>query len=113
MHESMIAGNLLEIMLAESAKQGGRAMGAKISCGAFDAVNDEVLCFAFSAIAKGTACEGVELEIEHKPILGQCRECGGVFSFDFDRPNCPDCGGDFSLLPDEPLLLESMEFDTE
>ncbi|MHC4338387.1 MAG: hydrogenase/urease maturation nickel metallochaperone HypA, partial [Planctomycetota bacterium] len=64
MHETMVAESLLAAISAEAAKQNAKPLGAKISCGMLNALNDEILCFAFEAIAKGTACEGLKLEVE-------------------------------------------------
>jgi hydrogenase nickel incorporation protein HypA/HybF len=114
MHEITIVQNLLEVMLAEAAKQKAKPVWAKISCGVFDAVNDEALCFAFEAVSKGTVCEGVKLEIVHKPIQGKCRNCGEDFVIDQTSIKCPKCGSeDFELLPEASLLLEEIEFGRE
>ncbi len=114
MHEAMVAESLLAAISAESAKQNARPVTAKISCGAFAAINDELLNFAFEAIAKGTPCEGVKLQIEHKPFRGQCRGCNNVFDFELVSPDCPNCGSDdISILPEEPLTLETIEFIAE
>ena len=111
MHEMMVAQNLLATISAEAAKQDAKPVSAKISCGKLYTINDEVLCFAFEAITKGTACEGMKLEIEHKPIRGRCRNCNENFNVDLSSVRCPKCDSeDFELLPDEPLLLEEIEF---
>lgn len=114
MHETMVAESLLTTISAESTKQNAKPVSAKISCGMLNAINDEVLCFAFEAIAKNTPCEGMKLEIEHKPIQGKCRNCGETFDFELCRPKCPKCKSDeFDLLPDAPLVLKEIEFETE
>ena len=114
MHEAMIAQSLLAAITEEAAKHNAKPVAAKISCGKLYAINDESLCFAFEAIAKGTPCEGVKLEIEHKPIQGQCKNCNLLFNVDFVHPRCLKCGGDdFQLLPDAPLVLEEIEFQSE
>jgi Zn finger protein HypA/HybF involved in hydrogenase expression len=71
MHETMVAQSLLVAISDEAAKHNAKPVGAKISCGELSVINDEALCFAFEAVAKGTLCEGVKLEIEHKPMRGQ------------------------------------------
>jgi hydrogenase nickel incorporation protein HypA/HybF len=111
MHEMMVAENLLAAISNEAAKRDVKPIGAKISCGKLYAINDEALHFAFEAIAKGTLCEGLKLQIEHKPLQARCKKCNETFSADFSNPNCPKCeSSDFELLPDEPLLLEEIEF---
>ena len=113
MHEMMVAQSLLAAVSAEASKQNAAPVFAKISCGAFDAINDEVLCFAFEAVARGTVCEGMKLQIEHKPIRARCKNCQEVFELELTSPSCSKCGGDFELLPSEPLMLETIEFETE
>ncbi len=114
MHEMMVAVSLLAAISEKSAKQNAEPVGAKISCGKLNAINDEALCFAFEAIAKGTCCEGMKLEIEHKPIRGRCKNCDAGFDVELSSPRCPKCGGeDFELLPDAPLVLEEIEFREE
>jgi len=114
MHETMVAQSLFLRISDEASKQDGKPIGAKISCGTLNAINDDSLIFAFEAIAKGTSCEGLKLEIEHKRIQGRCKNCDEGFDVEFSHPCCPKCNGEeFDLLPDAPLLLEEIEFETE
>lgn len=111
MHELMVAQNVLAAILDEAAKQSAKPTAAKISCGKLNAINDEALRFAFDAIAKGTYCEGLGLEIEHKPIKAQCKNCNREFDIEETDLKCPKCGGEnYELLPDAPLLLEEIDF---
>ena len=114
MHETMVAQSLMAMIAGEAAKQDAKPIGAKISCGMLNPVSDEILRFAFDAIAKDTPCEGVKLQIEHKPIRAKCKDCGINFDVEFSSPECSKCGGgDFELQPDAPLILEEIEFQTE
>ena len=114
MHETMVAQSLLTTILEEAARHNAKPMGAKISCGMLNPVNDEVLHFAFEAIAKDTPCEGLSIQVEHKPLRAQCKECNRDFDVEFSQLRCPKCGSEeFGLLPDAPLLLEEIEFQTE
>ncbi len=114
MHEMMVAEGLLAAISAEIEKQNAKPISAKISCGMLNIINDEALRFAFEAIAKGTACEGMKLEVEHKPMEGLCSNCSEVFEFELSQPVCSKCGSeDFELLPDVPLVLETIEFEAE
>jgi len=114
MHETMVAQSLMEIIAEQAKANNAKPLKAKITCGTLNAINDEVLRFAFDAIAKDTSCEGVTLEIEHKPIKARCRNCEDIFAIDLSRPGCSKCGGDdFELQPDAPLMLEEIEFQTE
>jgi len=114
MHEAMIAQGLLSAISAEAQKQNARPVTAKISCGELNAVNDDVLLFAFKAISEGTICEHLKLLVEHKPIEGKCNNCSRTFPIDTSSLQCPACrSDDFVLLPEPPLLLEEIEFETE
>jgi hydrogenase nickel incorporation protein HypA/HybF len=114
MHEAMVAENLLAAISSEAAKQNAKPLKAKISCGVFGAISDDLLRFALDAIAQGTPCEGVKIEIEHKPLQARCRNCGKTFDFDIMKSTCSHCASDqFDLLPDAPLLLEEIEFESE
>jgi len=114
MHEMMVAQSLLATISKEAVKHNAKPLSAKISCGMLNPVNDEVLHFAFEAIAKDTPCEGVSIQVEHKPLRAQCKDCSRDFNVEFSQPRCPECGGeDFELLPDAPLVLEEIEFQTE
>jgi hydrogenase nickel incorporation protein HypA/HybF len=111
MHEIVLAQNLLAAILEEAKNHNRKPVAAKISCGALSAVNDEALCFAFDALAKDTACEGLKLQVEHKSLQARCRNCGETFGVESAAPKCSNCGGeDFELLDDAPLLLEQIEF---
>lgn len=51
---------------------------------------------------------------DHKPIRGHCKNCNQNFDVELACPRCPNCGSeDFKLLADEPLILETIEFQTE
>jgi hydrogenase nickel incorporation protein HypA/HybF len=112
MHEAAVAQSLMEVIVQEAAKQHARPVRAKMSCGELNKVNDDVLSFAFEAVSQGTPCEGMTLEIEHKPLQARCKQCGSVFAVDVMNIQCPDCrSGDFELLPDAPLVLDEIEFE--
>jgi hydrogenase nickel incorporation protein HypA/HybF len=112
MHETAVAQSLIEMISQEAQNRHARPVRAKMSCGELNAINDESLSFAFEAIAEGTPCEGMRLQIVHKPLEAKCGTCGRVFAVDFANVKCPDCGGgDFELLLDAPLLVEEIEFE--
>jgi hydrogenase nickel incorporation protein HypA/HybF len=114
MHETMIAQNLLSQISEEAVKQNAKPVSAKISCGKLNVINEEVLGFAFDAIAKGTVCENLKLKIEQKPLQALCKDCDRSFEIDFSNIKCPNCRSEnIELLPDSPLLLEEIEFESE
>ena len=113
MHEMMVAQSLMAIISDEAAKHDAKPVAAKISCGTLNPINDEDFRFAFEAIAKDTPYEDLKFHIEHKPIRARCGICKAEFEVEFSRPACP-CGSDnFKLLPDAPLMLEEIDFQTD
>ena len=114
MHEAAIAQGVFEAIEKETKKQKAKPLSATLTCGLLNAVNDEVLQFAFEALAKGTVCEAMKLKIDHKPLQGQCEKCDKQFDVDISEPLCPSCGSDsFELLPDVPIMLQEIEFDKD
>ena len=114
MHETAIAQGLFDAIKKETERQKAKPLSAKITCGLLNAVNDEVLQFAFDAICEGTVCQATKLNIEHKPLQGKCKKCNKQFDVEISKPLCSNCGSDnFKLLPDEPIMLQEIEFDTE
>jgi hydrogenase nickel incorporation protein HypA/HybF len=112
MHEATVAQSLMEVILREAQERHASPVCARISCGELNKINDDALSFAFEAVAKDTLCEGMKLQIEHKPLQARCKTCGGAFAVDITNVQCPDCGGgDFELLPDAPLVLDEIEFE--
>ena len=114
MHEMSVAQNVFEVISDEASKQKAKPVGAKISCGRLYAINDELLRFAFEAITKGTSYEGMKLDIEHKPLLAQCKNCNREYKIEISSWKCPKCKSeDYKILPDAPLILEEIDFQTE
>lgn len=114
MHETAIAEGIFKVIVKEAEKQKAKPVSATMTCGQLNAVNDEILRFAFDAIAKETICQGMELKIVHKQLQGRCKDCDKQFDVDITNPRCGNCGADnFFLLPDEPIVLTEIEFDAE
>jgi hydrogenase nickel incorporation protein HypA/HybF len=111
MHETVVAQNMIDVVLEEAEKHQKKPVRIKVSCGQLNALNDEVFGFAFQAVGKGTLCEAVQVDIVHKPFQGQCKNCDQRFDLDFENPQCTVCQSDsYELLPDAPLILEQIEF---
>src|SRR3989339_1721061 len=112
MHEAAVAQSIFDTVMAETKKQNGKPIRAKITCGTFDSVNEEILAFAFSAIARGTIANDMKIEVEQKPVTAKCHRCKSEFIFDIAAPNCGYCGSDsFDILPDPTLILEQIIFE--
>ena len=111
MHETAVAESILRTIVAQAGQVDAKPVSAIISCGQFNALNDECMQFAFEAAAAGTACEKMKLEIKHIPLRAKCKQCEAVFEFDVYKPACSQCESmEFAFEPDAPLLLETIEF---
>jgi hydrogenase nickel incorporation protein HypA/HybF len=114
MHETAVAQSIVETILGEADKIGKKPIRARISCGQFNALNDEVMQFAFDVASQDTPCRGMRLEIRHVPLRASCKQCRKEFEFDIYSGDCPACGSsEFEFVPDAPLLLEEIEFEDE
>jgi hydrogenase nickel incorporation protein HypA/HybF len=114
MHEAAVAENIIEAVIAQAPKKGGRVIRVVISCGQMNAVNDEAMEFAFDAAADGTICQGAKLKIKHIPLKAKCKHCGKKFNYDLYAPCCPKCAkSDIEIGDDAPLLLEEIEFEKD
>lgn len=114
MHETMIAESIFKQISEEAIKQNAKPVSAKISCGKLNAINEDVLGFAFNVIAQDTMCENLKLIVEHKPLRAVCKECNNNYTIDFSNVKCPNCQSEsMELLPDSPLILEEIEFEKE
>jgi hydrogenase nickel incorporation protein HypA/HybF len=114
MHESVVAQSIFETISSHSREQNAKPVSARITSGTFNAVNPELLKEAFVAIARDTICEGVELKIEKKSLQGKCLNCQKTFDYDIATGKCSECDSEqVNLLPDPPLILEEIEFETE
>ncbi|HOK65938.1 MAG TPA: hydrogenase maturation nickel metallochaperone HypA [Anaerohalosphaeraceae bacterium] len=112
MHETVVAENVLRTILEHAEKLKARPVRAVVSCGQFNALNEEAMKFAFETAAAGTVCQGMLLQIRQIPLRASCRACRTLFELNLMTPLCPQCRSeDFDIEPDAPLLLEEIEFE--
>ncbi len=112
MHETAVAQGLLQTILEHAEKLHARPINAKISCGQFNTLNDEIFQFAFAAAAGDTLCRDMKIEITHVPLRAACGACSHVFNFSLQSPFCPKCHLDsYQFQPDAPIVLEEIEFE--
>lgn len=112
MHETAVAQSVLDTIMEQADKLNAKPVRAVISCGQFNALNDEAMRFAFETAAEGTVCHAMELIIKHIPLKAKCDNCDRLFDFDIYTPGCPECKSEhFDFQADAPLLLEEIEFE--
>ena len=109
MHEMALAGNLVEILRDESAKQSfTRVIRLKLKIGTLSHVDPRALAFGFETMSKGTLAEGAEVEIETTPAKAFCVACSREVTIEGHADPCPHCGSFQRLLTegDEMQLVE-------
>ncbi|MBI2471286.1 MAG: hydrogenase maturation nickel metallochaperone HypA [Planctomycetes bacterium] len=96
MHELSIVTSMISIVRENMVRHGaGRLNKIKIRVGEMSAVEPEALRFCFEACAGGTDMEGVILDIEEVPVMGQCLNCKKEFQLTlYLDSRCPVCGGE-------------------
>lgn len=111
MHELSIAQSILEIV--EHHLPPGKNAGVKsvrLKIGDLAAVVPDSLEFCFSAITIGGPLEGARLDIEHIPVMGECRNCGERSIVKDDIFVCPFCrSGNLAIVTGRELQVTEIE----
>mgnify|MGYP003565929368 CR=1 FL=1 len=111
MHETAVAESIIRTIIEQAEKVNATPIRAVVSCGQFNALNDEAMQFAFEVASEDTVCKETKLEIKYIPLRATCKSCKHEFNFDVYSPKCPKCeSSECDFLPDAPLLLEEIEF---
>src|SRR5581483_3017481 len=80
MHESSLAKNVLDAVLARaSADRATRVIAARGFLADVEAIDPESLAFHFAAHARGTIAEGARLEIARTLVKARCLSCRTEF----------------------------------
>lgn len=112
MHEMTVAVELID-RIREHAEKAGAARVSVINLrmGMLAGI-ESALRFCFPSAARGTLCEGAELNIEIVPLAVHCPACDAtktpeaLYTF-----RCPDCGGATpEVLTGRELKLVSLGF---
>jgi hydrogenase nickel incorporation protein HypA/HybF len=117
MHESSLARQLLEVVLARTAEAEAQAK-PKIQkvrtvrgwVAETETLSRESLAFHFAAHARGTAAEGSTLELRLVHVEARCRACGQRYAPEHHLLLCPGCGSTEGELLGQPGLgIEALE----
>jgi hydrogenase nickel incorporation protein HypA/HybF len=111
MHELSIAQSILEIVeqhLPPGKNAGVRSVKLKI--GDLAAVVPDSLEFCFSALTMGSPLEGAKLDIEHVPVLAECKDCGERSAVEDHTFACPSCrSGNLAIVTGRELQVTEIE----
>ena len=109
MHELAISRAILDIATRHA--EGRPVVLVSVTVGALRQVVPESLAFHFQIAARGTLCEGAELEPRLVAARLRC-ECGREWQLEEPCFRCPGCGGaEVSVLDGEQLSVEEIELE--
>ncbi len=115
MHELSIAESLIKIIGEEMAKHGlKKLLSVKIIYGQISAIVPEALETAFEILTVNTPFAGATMEIEVKPMVVRCRQCGQEFSPSQEERMimpCPQCATEFGheIISGRELYIDNIE----
>ncbi len=90
MHELIIAGNIVDIVVNEARERIVTAVN--IVVGDLLSVAEEPINTCFQIAASGTPAEGALLSLIRVPAVVKCKRCGSEFGLQGSGA-CPACGG--------------------
>lgn len=121
MHEVSIVSQLIETVLAEVKKRGGKKiLEVEVEVGELSFLNVEQMRFAYSVLSAGTLLEGSNLTIKVVSAHVKCQSCGfeGNPSYQ-DDPSyhiskpiflCPVCGNPLKVIEGIGCTIKRIKF---
>ena len=111
MHEFAITQSMLDLVLEEVEKAGGKTVGnINLVIGEMSGVVDECVKFYFEFLSKDTIARGATLSFKRVPMQARCRNCGELFiprEFDWSCPRCQN--SQMEIVAGNELYVESIE----
>jgi hydrogenase nickel incorporation protein HypA/HybF len=94
MHEMAVTGNILDIVVAETAKAGAmRVTRITLVIGELSSFIDESVQLYFDLLSEGTPAAGATLDFKRIPATLRCQACGHSYPKQNAHFDCPRCGG--------------------
>jgi hydrogenase nickel incorporation protein HypA/HybF len=113
MHESSLARQILDVVLARAAGEGAhRIRLVRGWVAETETLSVESLGFHFTAHARGTAAEDAKLALRLVHVQARCRSCAHTYCPEHHVLVCPACGStEGNLLGETGLGIDSVEVD--
>lgn len=93
MHEMSLCEGVLQVLEAESARQGFQKVKAVwLEIGGLSCVEPEALLFSFDVVMRNTLANNATLHIIHVAGSAWCMKCSRNVSVKQRFDECPDCG---------------------
>lgn len=116
MHEMALTHDVVDFVLAESARHGGaEIVEVRLTVGEARDIVTELFEGLFHHLTRGTAAAQAAITIERVPFRVRCRRCGELFGLnvhDESTWSCPACGTprDYELASGMEFTIDSIEF---
>jgi len=110
MHELTVAGNIINIVATEAAKEGSnRVSEVCLEIGLLAGIEYAALDFALEVLAPGTVMEYAAITMEKPGGKGKCNNCGYEFPFETFMGSCSACGStDLAVIRGNELRVKSI-----
>ena len=93
MHELSLCENILQILEAESVKQGFDTVKTVwLEIGDLSCIEVQAMLFSFDAVTRNSLAEGAKLVIIKVPGTAWCTRCSKNMPVEQRIDACPDCG---------------------
>jgi hydrogenase nickel incorporation protein HypA/HybF len=113
MHEFSICEGLVEAVLKEMGKLDpppDRLVRIRVVMGRLHQIVPDYLDQAFEVLARGTAAEGAEMNMEMLPVVGRCNACQWEGEVEPPFFRCGRCEAlDLDVVKGKELYLDRME----
>jgi hydrogenase nickel incorporation protein HypA/HybF len=108
MHELSLSGAVVNTVVKHAA---GRPVSlVSLRIGRLRQVVPDTLEFYFEFVARGTVCEGAQLELQIVPAALRCTPCAHEWEIQIPAFRCPTCGGgDVVVARGDEFEVESIE----
>lgn len=114
MHEGNYTGRIVSTILQELKKYPDqRPKAVKVQVGEMLHLAPESVRMHFELLTRGTALQGVTLDLEEVRVKIRCDRCQKEVEIrDHHALRCPDCGSEeVELCGGDQVLIESIEFE--
>ncbi len=113
MHEMSVVQSIINIVSAESEKNGGRrVLEVNLEIGSLSGIEYGSLEFALKHLAPGSIIESAEISIEKPEGVARCNSCGNEFMLDDFIGCCNLCNSfDLDIIKGRELRVKSITVD--
>ncbi len=111
MHELSLCEGILQVLEAESAKQGfSKVKTVWLEIGELSSIDPEALLFGFDVVTRHSLAAGAQLEIINIPGSAWCMKCAKNVDVKRRFDECPECGSyQLQLSSGDEMRIKELE----